>query len=238
MNVIAAHQKEIADRLSAFGYFSDIHVFVERQGDLAGKLDESLAGRLPKNGKIGVSLMVGVVRANVEKPDVPGPWFDSATVDVTVFEAVLLNTSPTGTGKACVDVAVMVARVMHQYCPGVIGGEITATKEALRPLGEVRSGIIAYKITLGINPDCDVLNKVQRPVISHIGPVPQNVELSCDTVGSEIYYTIDGSYPWSGNTNAVRYDNAPITILTPCTLRVVAHLAGWSASDAAHAIYE
>lgn len=238
MNVIAAHQVEIADRLCAFDYFGDIHVFAERQGDLAGKLDEALAGRVPKNGRIGVAVMVGVVRGDVNNPNVPGPWFDRATVDVTVLEAVLLNTSQTGTGKACIDVAVMVGRVMHQYYPQGVGGEITVGKEAVRPLGEVRPGIIAYKVTLQINPECDVLQKVQRPTISiAAGAVPQTVTLGCETVLADIYYTKDGSYPWSGNPGAVRYDGQPVTIFAPCDLRVVAHLVGWSASDAALGSY-
>lgn len=236
-NILARHQLEIAARLEADEYFADIQVFVERQGDLAGKLDEALKGLRRKNGKVGAAVMVGVVRADVENPDVPGPWFNLTFCDVTAFENVLLNTSATGTGKACVDIAARINRVVHHYLPGGLGGPIVATQEAIRPLGEVRSGVIAYKSRFRLNPDLEQIPRVATPVFDPPSDeTPTTITLSCATPGAAIYYTLNESYPWAGNPDAIPY-SAPISLSAAARVRATAFLAGRPASDTAVGVF-
>lgn len=232
-NVIAAHQVEISARLEADEFFSDIQVFYERQGNFAGKLDEVLKGMRRKNDRIGAAVMVGVVRAVAENPDVPGPWLNQMTCDVTAFEHVVLNSGSVGTKKACVDIIIRVLQVIHHYIPLGIGGVITAARDAILPLGEVQPGVIAYKATLRLNPECDVLTKVETPVIEpRSGPVPTTVTITCATPGAAIYLSTDGSYPSPVNEQAVLY-TIPLSISVATRLRAVAYLAGTVASDSA-----
>lgn len=237
MNIVALHQIEIAARLSAESYFSDITVLTEREGDISGKIDGVLKGLVSKGGKIGATVLVGVFRGNVNNPDTPGPHYDEAFNDVTAFERVTLNQGASGTQKACVDIIDRAAEVLHLYRPAPLGQTIFAAKDAIRPLGEVQPGVIAYKLVLQISPNVDRTAKVATPAISPAsGAAPQTVTITCGTSGAAIYYTIDGSYPAAGNSQATLYTVA-LSISLAATLRAVAHKTGMIASDAAAAQY-
>lgn len=231
-NSVAQLQEEIAARLAADGYFVDITVITERQGDISNRIDQALAGLVAKGGKVGLAILVGVLEADVDAADVPGPNFNDTAQDVTIFERPVINDSAAGTGKAAVDVAVRVCQICHHYQAQGIGQTIYCDKNAIRPIGEVRPGVIAYKVRLRAPVDTEVLAKVLPPVITPTsGAVPQSVTITCPTSGAAIYYTTDLSYPWSGNANATLYSGA-FNITTACMLRAVAHKSGSVASDA------
>ena len=237
LNPIAQLQEEIAGRLNADDYFSDITVITERQGDIENSIERALRVLTDKDGKIGIAAMVGVVSGTVESPNLPGPAFTDSGIEVTVFENPTFNNGVTGTGKAAVDVIVRVCQVMHHYTPTAIGQILTIDdqrRRAVEPLGVInKQGEVAYKTRIVFNADLQVLTKLLPPVISPAGgSVPRRLTITHPDAAAAIYYTTDLSYPWSGNTAATLYAGT-FDITTASTLRAVAFKAAVVASDAA-----
>lgn len=237
MSRIADLQTDIVARLNADAYFANITVIHERQGDIDNRISRALKTLTTKDSKIGVAVVVASVKAGTTMPDAPGPHFDRCELEITTFEDVLFNASASGTGKAAVDIAVRVAQLLHHYLAGGLGQTLIAGAETIVPLGLVNpdGNTIAYKTLMDVAADCQVLDKCATPGISPAGgAVPQTVTLTCATAGASIYYTLDDSYPWSGNSAATLYA-APFSVAAAATLRAVAHLTDYVASDAAWA---
>lgn len=237
-NPIALFQEELAARLSADEYFSDITVLTERTADLENTIDRALKVLTKKDGKFGVAVVVGLFTSDADLPNVPGPELSNAATRVTVYEHVLFNGQAAGTGKAAVDVAMRVARVLHHYLAGGVAQTVLVTgKDVIIPVpqAQLEPGIMAYQVRIESNVDGGSIAKVAPVTLGLAGGVaPLTCTLTCATSGAAIYYTTDYSYPWSGNTNAHLY-SAPFSIAAACLLRAVAHKTGMVASDAAAA---
>ena len=63
--------------------------------------------------------------------------------------------------------------------------------------------------------------KVATPRIT-ISYAPFSASITCATGDAVIYYTVDGSYPWSGNASAVIYYSAFIPTGTDTIIRAAA----------------
>jgi hypothetical protein len=236
-NPIALFQQDLADRLAADEYFSDITVLTERTADLDNTIARALKLLTVKGSKIGVAVVVGLFTADADQPNVPGPTFSNASTRVTVFENPLINGGATGTGKAAVDIAARVAQVLHHYLAGGIGQTcLVAGEDAIQPVpaSQLEIGTIAYQVRVDTALDSAVLDKVAPVAIAAAGAGPVAITLTCGTSGAAIYYTLDRSYPWSGGTTATLY-TTPFNVSTAALLRAVAHKTGMAASDAAAA---
>jgi len=237
INPIALIQNELADRLSADDYFEDINVFAEREGDIESKIERSLKVITEKDSKIGVAVVVGTASADVNTPNLPGPHFDDTVIEIITYENPMFNDGASGTGKAGVDIARRVLNVLHLYRPEGLGQTLFADKEAIRYSGIAEPGVIAYSSKIRFRAAQSVYSKVGALAISPAsGSVPVDVTITCADGDADIYYTLDKTYPWSGNANAVRY-TAQFTIDTAAMLRAVAHKSGNVASDAAAVEY-
>lgn len=62
---------------------------------------------------------------------------------------------------------------------------------------------------------------------------PQNVEITCETEGTTIYYTLDGTEP---TKESIKY-NGPITVSETTTIKAIAYNAAGEASKVATATY-
>lgn len=110
--------------------------------------------------------------------------------------------------------------------------------KGIEPLGETKPYQIGYQVPIRCSPDMLLLSKVVAPVISPAGTLPSvTVTLTCATSGAAIYYTLDGSHPWSGNTSAALY-STPFTLTEAKTVRAIAYKSGSLASDAKAAVIE
>lgn len=238
MNPVAKIQEELADRLRADDFFSDITVLTERSGQIQNKIDIALKVVTSQDGKIGIAVVVGGFDADVDGADAPGPHFSNSTTDISIIENVTFNEGEQGTKKPAVDVALRVAQVLHHYRPEGIGQTVFMTgKDVIEHLGEVRPGEIGYSVEIFIPLDNDILDKVLAPVITpDAGAVPLQITIVTPTAGADIFHTIDDSYPSAKNTNATLY-SSPFTLATKGRLRAVAHLTGSVASDAASKTY-
>lgn len=238
MSPLERLQYDVAGRLQADAYFAEIavHVFRPRlKADgteetapmIANAIQQSLKG-LTKGSKAGAAVSVLMPLANVNKPEVEGPNTD-LTLTIRVQESAALNMSAIGTGKSCEEIAIEVLRLLHGVNLSGLRGVrqrqyLTASRPALTPNLQF-DPLITYDAQLEVEHQ---LTPVRRADAPRIGIAGATVTI---LGGSSIYYTLDGSYPWSGNPAAALYAG-PFSAPPPgTTIRAVAYRAGLSASD-------
>jgi hypothetical protein len=91
-------------------------------------------------------------------------------------------------------------------------------------------------VSSAITPAPPVIQQVATPTFSEATGTytsAQTVSLACSTVGSSIYYTIDGSIPSTGSTMYT----VPISVATTETITALAVAAGLVASIIAYSVY-
>lgn len=77
---------------------------------------------------------------------------------------------------------------------------------------------LCHHLEIGIDGNLDIGNKkviVGTPTITLVDNI---FTISCDTVGVNIYYTLDGSTP---TANSIRYTSA-VTLSNNCTIKAIA----------------
>lgn len=237
---------EIAARLNADDYFANVLAIANRSGDVLTQLNKALGLTTKKAGKFGACVLVAPVAA--DEPNI-NALFGPLDLDIAVicFEHVQLNanTAQGGTGKPAFAIARRAHRVCKLYHPINMATPLTPVKPTIRPaqsslslLGlDIGESVQAWEVRFRAREQDPTINrKVTLPGIS-IDADAGEVTLSCATVGAEIYYTLDGSYPAAGNAAAQLYA-APFTPEHQGgVIRAVAFKPGWIASDAAWADY-
>lgn len=161
--------------------------------------------------------------------------FGPLSVDWTilVMEHVAINMDAgQGTRKPALEIARRVCRVMKHYSSGGLSRLFVLSTPAIVPAQAIVSGRddvpvapVCYSVRLtSEEADSETFTKVQAPSISASGSVsPATATLACSTSGASIYYTIDGTYPRSGNGTLY---SSPITIASACMLRAAAYKTG------------
>lgn len=223
-------QADLVERLKSDEFFADIPVLDERKSDLASDIELALGTLTEAGGKLGICAVVLSPVANDELPDVVfGPL--EVELSVLVLENVLLNTGPTGTGKAALTVARRIHRILKHYRAVGLGQALVPAKQSIIPVDNPLAPL-AYEVRFATTEaDREVNSKVAMPTISPDGgAVPQTVSLACTTAGASIYFTLDGSYPRAGNSAATLYV-APFELMSAGTLRAAAFKSGYIASD-------
>jgi hypothetical protein len=238
MNPIQQLQLDIFGRLSAADYFSNVAIYLIRPRSKAEALmiqtqiDNSLAGLEQKNGAAGVACLVEMPYIDVEKPEVAGPY-TAIVATVRIIENPLINMASGGTGKSAEDVGSEVLSELHHWGPwgsGHIQRALYAETRALDPDENlIKEGKVAYAATLRTRRSIQPEARAAMPTII----VGSGVTITTTTPGASIYYTIDGSFPWSGNPAATLYF-APFVVPPSRTqIRAVAYATGLQASNVA-----
>ena len=236
MDLLQRIQTDCAARLRSADYFSNVNVIVFRPRikadgtaltvpSLQAEIDNSLSAVIQTGGKAGLAAVVYMPAFNVPEPNIPGPQGE-ITFTVRVMEDTLINSGALGTGKSCEDCALNVLNTLHYTELGGAARTIIAAPKSLYPVGAIdktgqRIAIDTQFITaFGIKAGSQCGNPV-------IGGTQSATTLTSGTAGASIYYTLDGSYPWSGNTAAVLY-SAPFAITSGQKLRAAATKPGAS----------
>lgn len=161
-----------------------------------------------------------------EAPDAPGPR-SLLRLSVQVVDQPLVNLTSDGTGLSASQISERVRKIFHMFSTGR-GNTFTFSEQ--RPL-ESDPGKNSYEVAFTRLCTDNPPPKVAAVAIELSSPVaPSTVTLSTVTAGAAIYYTLDGSYPGSGNAAAVLYD-APVEVTTAGTIRAAAELADYQPSN-------
>lgn len=234
-SILERLQLDIAGRLDSIDSFSGIPVTVVRPRSEAEavqirtEIDNTLAGLLQKNGKSGAAVIVGMPDMDVPDLDIPGPFLE-LTVKVRVIEAPLINMGASGTQLSAEQIAINILSALHQWDTGSSGSPLYADKKAGEPNNEYPGKVVydcMIKTKHGIDPEI----KVEPVSIAWNSALPEaRVTMSCIRPGAAIWYTLDGSFPSSGNTSATLYQGS-FNLASAATVRAAAYLAGMHGSD-------
>lgn len=190
------------------------------------KISEALKGMLKRNGKAGLAAIVTMPEVGEAESQLPGVS-GMLQVKIQVIENVMINMGTSGTEMSCEDAALLIAGLLqHRSFDGIRA--LMARGQLLVPVpDELVKGNVTYDVLLSVPFGQAAPTLVATPTISEAAGT---VTMSCATSGAAIYYTLDGSFPGSGNPTAVLY-SAPV-VFTPGTyaVRVAGHKTGLSAS--------
>lgn len=224
-------QHDFFGRLLADEFLVDVSILLEMKGVTQADVARALSVLNDRGGKIGACVVVLMPTLSGDSPNAPGPH-SLVRMTVEVIDQPLFNLADGGTGKSASQIAERVRGVLHHFSTG---RGITYSFAGQDPLpadeGRNSYGVSFTRLCVDCPPP-----KVATVAIALSSPtVPTTATLTTVTAGAAIRYTLDGSYPGSGNPDALLY-SAPIDIVAPAMLRAAAELAGHQASNvtAAH----
>jgi hypothetical protein len=207
-------QQHYADELQADPYFGDIEVITERKGNIAKEIETEVA-------KIGLCVVMLTPIANIDVGVSGQTYFDDIKLFARVYENVLVNK----TGKAALDVAENIVRVLNNRESPLSSSTLVAANPTIS-LGndpDILSYDVLFKTAGGILDD---LVEAAAPIITRNGA--GQVVMSCATPGAAIFYTnVAGQTPSprSGSLYVGPLSAPPNTLF-----RARAWLAGFLAS--------
>jgi len=169
------------------------------------KLNEVLSGITSRNGKTGAAIIVML-------PDVALESAQNMSLPLRlkwklrVVENQMFNESTGGTGIASSRLALHVAQLMQTRA--FRGGNPLRCDPA-KAIEEISlPGFLVHEINGEVTVRAAARAKCSVPVPAQSDGT---LTLTCSTAASSIYYTLDGSYPGSGNEDALEYAE-PITL--------------------------
>lgn len=226
MSVIISIQQEIAAAIAAVPFFSNIPVIAEVLGDLPNQYQIAMDTANASGGKVGAIVIVHTPLANVNFPDMRGPYFDQINVVIEVgFNAELAKISGTGIGGTAMDICENVIVALCAFFPQAANGPLVPVSPTIVKQGTTEDGTdvhtVSFRAQGGIST---TLPQLAAPVINGSG----TYSISSTTPGAAVFYTLDGSNP--SPRNGTLY-TAPITPATGQTLKARAWLAGYLPSQ-------
>lgn len=221
---------DCAARLQADAYFADIAVLPF----LADSTEEEIAKRLGtakgQSGKVGACVLVMLPTVAVPSPNLPGPQFQ-VRQSFTVLEHPEINNGTIGTKKPAGAIAREVVRLFHHAYTGKGVQVWNAGADAIVPETSFRK-LAGYTITLAAAWGQESVNRLPTPTLT---AADTSLAIACADPVADVWYTTDGSYPWPGNTAAVRYAGLSIGFTESAVVRAVAYRTGYQASNTATA---
>jgi len=227
-------QQDILGALQADAFIGTRSGVAVEPGDLPSVIDMKLAKVVGTglDGKSGVGFLVlPIERAADENPNLPGgPLKLTITVDFT--ENVIINQSANGTGIPIRIYAARAAKILKLYTPVGFTQSLVPANPVISEFTDdknksLRVGRIEFTAS---EADDTPLCRLNRPQITVAGDVTQvsdiryqvNSGTALVTVtqpaAAQIYYTLDGTHPYAGNTSAQVY-TAPVAVTAPALFR-------------------
>lgn len=235
--ILTNSQEDSYRRILAHAALVTVAVVKEERGVTATEVQKILSARTARGGKVGLCIFV-------QRPIfVPGADDASMLGQVvqafTVLEHPTLNAGDLGTGLSAEEVALELLQLFQ----GTPIGANSRQAWSAYPGGSVVpddsfDGFNGYETRMqsfiGIPRD----ERCGLPLISpDEGAGTQTVTLSTATAGASIYYTLDGTYPYSGNATAVLY-SAPFVPGAGKRLRCAAFKTGLQQSGVAETTFD
>jgi len=218
---IESVQPDVYNKILSEAYFANIAVFAIREKRLDTEVNKALSGLQGRNGKGGATIEVLMPTLKTALPDTSGPVC-ILEQKIIVKEQPTVNLGAKGTGLTCEQIAVNLAQTFQLF---FLGGPMQGFYAAPAFYQYVDEGgdkpFVAIQVVLNAT---FVLTALQRTLAPAAAAAAQTVTLTDEQPGggSTIYYTTDGSFPGSGNSNAIRY-TTPFTVASGTTVRTAAY---------------
>jgi hypothetical protein len=221
---------EIAARIASDPFFVDIPVIVAEAGNVALEMERRQAVTEEKSGKRGAAVIVLQLVADDPNPNLQlGPMkFYPA---IQVIEQVEMNNDDCGTKKSHRKIARRIRDTLKTT--GFVGliADLRPGKPCIEPtdLSEIGALLKGSQV----NFECleipqEQITVVQPPTYS--SDANGKLLIACATVGAEIWFTTDDSYPYPGDADSFPGSTSqpytgPVTMTSPQTIvRACAYL--------------
>jgi hypothetical protein len=218
---IESVQPDVVAKILSEGYFANIAVFAVREKRLDTEVSRALSGLQGRNGKGGATIEVLMPTLKSAMPDTAGPVCVLEQMFI-VKEQPTVNLGANGTGLTCEEIAVNLAQTFQLFFLGGPMQGFYAAPAFYKYVEEKKDrAFVAIEVVLNAT---FVLTALQRTV----GPAATAAALTVSLSdlqpggGSAIYYTTDGSFPGSGNANAILY-TTPFTVASGTVVRTAAY---------------
>jgi hypothetical protein len=218
---IESVQPDVYSKLLSEAYFANVAVFTIREKRLDTEVNRALSGLQGRNGKGGATIEVLMPTLKTALPDTAGPVCVLEQKFI-VKEQPTVNLGANGTGLTCEQIAVNLAQTFQLF---FLGGPMQGFYAGPAFYKYIAAGadkpFVAIQVVLNAT---FVLTALQRTLSPAATAAAQTVTLTDQQPGggSTIYYTSDGSFPGSGNSNAIQY-TTPFTVASGTTVRTAAY---------------
>jgi hypothetical protein len=196
-------QADLFARIMSEGYFSDIVGVLNDEGVSAADLENTFKFQLNKAGKKGAAVVVDEIVRDVDTPNPMGPNF-RMILPVGIYVHPTVNFGDGGTNKRIEDITDELCNRVHGWKPHPRVGQIHASATAVTPVLDLK-GLKVREVQFTTSFGLEKPTRVAMPTISGNADA---CSIFCNTAGAVIYYTLDGSAPWEGNTEAEIYGYA------------------------------
>lgn len=218
-NFLIAFKEDIFQRLLADEGLADIPIIKEDEHTLDAQIDTMIKTMKKRTNKRGAVIAVGASAVTgLDSQETPQPLMEMA-VAITVVESVRQNASATGTGWNAGEITARISQVLHMtHIDGLATGLRLSDSTPIVEL-DMPENTRGFRVVFQANSACfDIIANVAPVVISI---VTGTATLTCSTAGATIYYTLDDTYPGSGNSAAVVY-SAPVAVGSDVAIRASA----------------
>jgi hypothetical protein len=218
---IESVQPDVYGKLLSEAYFGNVAIFTIREKRLDTEVNRALSGLQGRNGKGGATIEVLMPTLKTALPDTAGPVCVLEQKFI-VKEQPTVNLGANGTGLTCEQIAVNLAQTFQLF---FLGGPMQGFYAAPAFYKYIDAGadkpFVAIQVVLHAT---FVLTALQRTVAPAAAAAAQTVTLTDQQPGggSTVYYTTDGSFPGSGNANAIQY-TTPFTVTSGTIVRTAAY---------------
>lgn len=222
-------QSDLEGLLLSDPALAQVPVLVERKGLTEEDVAQAIGVYNTRAGSDKVGLVIIVMMPSVRKPRENAVLQLAVTATLRIIELPVVNQGATGIGLAAEDCATHLLQLAHNWSPAQ-GRTLTPDADAIEPT-TAPDAHIAYDVNLTWTDGLDFPLKAPRPTISHDAGTGQ-VTITCSDAAADLYYTIDGSFPYPENPEATLYA-APFAAAADTTIRAIARRAGYVPSNLA-----
>jgi hypothetical protein len=207
MNPLSRLQDDVTSALESDSRFSLLPVFSRAKGVTEQDIESALGTLNEKSGKSGACVIVMMPKIDVPHADPAGPRVE-VEIAVRVIEMPLTNLDPdTGTLLPAEEIALNILHALHgrRFTQNI--SQLYSSTKAAEAVN-LDEATVCYDVFFKCRFGLAAPARVQTPLI--LGDASA-VQIACNTPAATIYYTLDGSFPWSGNPTAIRFG---ITLIT------------------------
>jgi hypothetical protein len=218
---IESVQPDVYYKLLTEPWFQNIAIFKIRQKRLDTEVNRALAGLAGRNGKGGASIEVLMPALKSALPETAGPVC-TLEQKFIVKEQPTVNQGANGTGLSAEQIAVNLAQTFQLFfLGGPMQGFYTAPTFYEYIAAPQDVPYVALLVTLRATFALTALTRTLAPAAS---AAAETVTLADQQPGggSALYYTTDGSFPGSGNPNAILY-TSPFAVASGTLVRAAAY---------------
>jgi len=111
-------QKQVRDRLASFPEFAGIALIMQYEGSVESRIEEALA-TMSEDCRPGAAILIATpyLDESPKSRNSPGLLIDPFAVSLAAVEDVVLNSGDSGTGRRCIEWAVLCVQALKGWTP-------------------------------------------------------------------------------------------------------------------------